>query len=125
MPVMARRARPQRPPRARGQRFQAFVRDYTAGMRPDDVRRLVDRDLPRAFTVLTRDQTGDPEPKGGLRRFLWRGRVVFLGLCFKLTPARRAIFALSILAAILGIFNLAIEVAGPAAAVRRAPSPAR
>ncbi|HZI63628.1 MAG TPA: PP2C family protein-serine/threonine phosphatase [Thermoanaerobaculia bacterium] len=121
---MARRARPQRPPRARGQRFQAFVRDYTAGMRPDDVRRLVDRDLPRAFTVLTRDQTGDPEPKGGLRRFLWRVRVLFLGLSYKLTPARRAIFALSILAAILGIFNLDIEVAGPAVDVRLDSSPA-
>jgi hypothetical protein len=121
---MARRARPQRPPRARTQRFQAFVRDYTAGMSPDEVRRLVDRDLPRAFTVLTRDQTGDPEPKGGLRRFLWRVRVLFLGLSYKLTPARRAIFALSILCALLGLVDFDVEVAGAAVDFRLDASPA-
>ncbi len=121
---MAHRARAQRPPRNRARGFQTFVRNYTAGMSPEEVRRLVDRDLPRAFTVLTRDQTGDPEPRGGLRRFLWRVRVLFLGLSYKLTPARRAIFALSILCALLGIFNLRFDIGGGSVDIGVDSSPA-
>ena len=121
---MARRARQPRPPRPRGQGFQAFVREYTAGMSQEEVRRLVGRDLPRAFTVLTRDQTGHPEPPGGLRRLLWRVRVLFLGLSYKLTPARRAIFALAVVCAVLGIMNLRLDVDGGSVDIGIDSSPA-
>jgi serine phosphatase RsbU (regulator of sigma subunit) len=70
------------------------------------LRRLVGRDARRAYRVITREQDLSAEPRGVLRRWLFRARVVFLGLSHKLTPARRVLFGLAILAALMGLFKI-------------------
>ena len=85
---------------------ERFVRDYTSGMRARDLRRLFDRDAAQAYDVLARDQTSKPEPKNDFRRFWYRVRVVFLGLSYRLTPARRALFAGSMLFLLAGLLGI-------------------
>jgi hypothetical protein len=84
-------------------RLQGFFTEYTKGMESRDLRRLFDRDAARAYEVLTREHEGEPEPTGRLKRFLHRGRLAFLGLSYKLTPARRLLFALSLLSFLFGL----------------------
>lgn len=87
------------------QRAQDFFRDYTAGLKPGDVRRLFDRDAARAYAVLTREHSGVPEPKKGLKRVFFRAKLAFLGLSYKLTPPRRILFAVSLLAFVIGLLG--------------------
>jgi serine phosphatase RsbU (regulator of sigma subunit) len=89
---------------------EQFVRDYTAGLRRQDLRRLFERDALEAYGVLTRDSAGRPEPETKVRRFWHRVRTVFLGLSYKLTPARRVLFAAAMIAFLLGVFDLRIQV---------------
>lgn len=83
---------------------RAFFRSYTEGMTARDMRRLFDRDAVEAYAVLARDQKQE-EPKDEFKRFLHRTKVVFLGLSYRLTPARRALFAGSLLFLLLGLFS--------------------
>lgn len=85
---------------------ERFVREYTAGLRADDVRRLFDRDAIQAYGVLTRDQANGREPEDSFWRFWHRVRVVFLGLSYKLTPVRRLLFAVSMLCLLLGLLDI-------------------
>ncbi|MDD5562815.1 MAG: PP2C family protein-serine/threonine phosphatase [Thermoanaerobaculaceae bacterium] len=55
--------------------------------------------------MITREQDLSAEPRGWLRRGLFRAKVLFLGLSYKLTPARRVLFAAAIVAAIFGLFK--------------------
>jgi sigma-B regulation protein RsbU (phosphoserine phosphatase) len=87
--------------RARG--LGAFVREYTAGLNRREIRRLFDRDAASAYSVLTREHAQLPEPKGRGKRFLFRARLAFLGLSYKLTPARRAVFALSLVCLVVAL----------------------
>jgi phosphoserine phosphatase RsbU/P len=91
-------------------RLQSFVRNYTAGMNSRDLQRLFRRDAANAYAVLTRDHAQEPEPKKGLKRWLHRTRLAFLGLSYKLTPARRLVFALAFLFLLLG-FTQNFEIA--------------
>lgn len=86
----------------RFQRVESFVRDYTGGVGAGDLKRLFDRDASHAFGVVTREHDGT-EPKGGIGRFFHRTKILFLGLSFKLTPPRRVLFALCILAAVIAL----------------------
>jgi hypothetical protein len=90
-------------------RIEDFVRDYTAGLSTREIHRLFDRDAANAYAVLTREHALGPEPAKGLRRFLFRVRVIFLGLSYKLTPPRRLLFAVAILSAFLGVLNVTIK----------------
>lgn len=90
-------------------RLQSFVREYTAGMNSRDLQRLFQRDAANAYAVLTRDHAQEPEPKKGLKRWLHRCRLAFLGLSYKLSPARRLVFALALLFLLLG-FTQNLEV---------------
>jgi sigma-B regulation protein RsbU (phosphoserine phosphatase) len=57
---------------------------------------LFARDAVDAYSVLTRDHaTEPPPPSHGLKRLWFHWRIFFLGLSYKLTPARRMLFALS------------------------------
>jgi sigma-B regulation protein RsbU (phosphoserine phosphatase) len=96
-----REARPQ--PRLK--RLQTFFREYTEGMSSRDVGRLFQRDAAEAYAVLTREHQEGPEPKKGLRRLFHRARLSFLGLSYKLSPARRFLFAASCLAFLFGLFG--------------------
>lgn len=100
---MAKRKAKPRPP---GGGFQQFVKDYTRGVSAVDLRKTIDDDLTRAYQVLTRDQEPIEVPRRGLRRLFVRARLLFLGLSYKLTPARRLVFALSVIAALLGLLDI-------------------
>ena len=93
------------------QRAERFVRDYTGGVGAGDLRRLFDRDAAHAFGVVTREHDG-AEPKGKLRRFFYRAKILFLGLSFKLSPPRRVLFGISIILSLLAIQNLNSATAG-------------
>jgi hypothetical protein len=86
------------------QQTRTFLRDYTAGADADQFRRLFDRDVADAYKVLARDRE-DVEPSHGLRRWLHRAKVLFLGLSYRLQPTRRVIFAVSLLLALLGLVD--------------------
>ena len=87
------------------QRLQTFFREYTEGLNPRDVRRLFDRDAAQAYKVLTREHGQGPEPKKGIKRGLFRAKLAFLGLSYKLTPPRRMLFGISLVAFVLGLFS--------------------
>src|SRR4029077_18797297 len=70
-------------------RLHGFFREYTEGLESRDFKRLFDRDAARAYAVLTREHSQVPEPKKGMRRFLFRAKLAFLGLSYKLSPPRR------------------------------------
>jgi sigma-B regulation protein RsbU (phosphoserine phosphatase) len=97
--------------RKRGGRLGRFLTEFTAGVTARDLQRVFERDAAHAYRVLARDQAETAEPRGRLRRWLYRAKVVFLGLSFKLTPARRVLFGIAILAALFGAirFNAVIE----------------
>ncbi len=74
------------------------------------MRQLVGRDARRAYRVITREQDLSAEPTGWVRRPFFRAKVLFLGLAHKLTPARRVLFGVSILAALLGLLKVGVVV---------------
>ena len=82
-----------------------FVRDYTEGFNVNDIKRLFDHDAPKAYAVLAREQGDREENLSDFRRFLHRTKVLFLGISYKLTPARRVLFALSLILALAGGCN--------------------
>src|SRR4029077_14562685 len=86
-------------------RLHGFFREYNEGLEPRDFKRLFDRDAARAYAVLTREHSQVPEPKKGMRRFLFRAKLAFLGLSYKLSPPRRLLFAASLLAFCFGLFS--------------------
>ena len=81
-----------------------FVRDYTAGLNVRDLRRLFDQDASRAYKVLVRDQPAG-ESGDDFKSFLHRTKILFLGLSYKLSPARRILFVAALLFALIGLFN--------------------
>lgn len=85
------------------QQLQTFIREYTAGFDQREFERLFQRDAAEAYSVLTRNHDRTFEPKKGFKRFLFRAKILFLGLSYKLTPARRALFILALLAFLVGL----------------------
>jgi sigma-B regulation protein RsbU (phosphoserine phosphatase) len=85
--------------------LERFLRDYTAGFSTGEVKRLFRRDASSAYSVLTREHAETPEPKPGLRRLLFRAKLAFLGLSYKLTPARRMLFAASLICFVVALFT--------------------
>lgn len=82
-----------------------FVREYTHGLNVRDLRRMFDEDATHAYKVLIRDYDPELEPVESKRRFLYRAKVVFLGLSYKLSPARRLLFLAALFFAVLGLAN--------------------
>jgi sigma-B regulation protein RsbU (phosphoserine phosphatase) len=91
-------------------RVRTFYREFTAGVTRGELRRLFRRDAAQAYRVLAREQDLSREPSGRIKRWFFRAKVVFLGLSFKLTPARRVLFGVSIAAALLGLVSGQVEV---------------
>lgn len=91
--------------------LRRFAADYAGGLRGEDLRRLFDRDASQALDVLV----GKDDSTAGRRPgHLERARRIFLGVSYRLTPARRLLFALSLVATILGLadFNAGIRTQG-------------
>jgi sigma-B regulation protein RsbU (phosphoserine phosphatase) len=90
---------------------ERFVRSYTEGMRESEIHRLFNRDAVTAYEVVTRGHAGEAEPAGRVRRFLHRARVLFVGLSFKLSPARRLVFAICIVLALVALVGVGTDAA--------------
>jgi sigma-B regulation protein RsbU (phosphoserine phosphatase) len=102
-------------------RIKDFYHEFTEGLTTEELRRLFGRDATQVYRVLTREQDLSREPTGRFRRFFFRGKVVFLGLSYKLTPARRVLFAVSIIAALLGLLQFRARVAAQDISVSMSP----
>lgn len=103
-----KRSRPSKPQKLIS-RMERFFHDYTAGLDSRDLRRMFDKDAVRAYAVLTQGHDEEPEPKG-IGRFFYRVKLTFLGLSYKLTPARRLLFAGSLIAFLVGLVGDPLEV---------------
>ena len=84
-------------------RLKEFYHEFTEGLTREELRRLFGRDAAQVYRVLTREEDLSKEPAGRFKRFFFRAKVVFLGLSYKLTPARRVLFGVSIIAVLLGL----------------------
>lgn len=71
-------------------------------MDPADLRRFVDRDAPRVYSVLLRERAAETAGTRGVRRWLRISKLLFLSISEKLSPPRRLIFLVSIGAALAG-----------------------
>lgn len=91
------------------QKAERFVRSSAAGIDGGEFQRLFDRDAARAYGVVTRDHAREDEPKGRVGRFFYRVRILFLGLAYKLSPPRRLVFAICMVLAVWGLFDLDID----------------
>jgi len=88
-------------------RLPEFVTTYTRDLKAEDLGRLFTRDAREAYEFFAR--TIDPKELEGLswqRRVLVKLRLFFTAFTMKLSPARRVVYAASIIFAIVGVFNL-------------------
>jgi phosphoserine phosphatase RsbU/P len=86
-------------------RLRGFFQEYTQGLESRDFKRLFDRDAAQAYAVLTREHSQEPEPEKRLRRLFFRARIAFLGISYKLSPPRRLLFGIAVLAFFFGLFS--------------------
>jgi serine phosphatase RsbU (regulator of sigma subunit) len=96
-----------RSPGSSGRFFEA----YTQGLTTVELERLFTRDTPEAYRFFTR--AIDYEALKKLpwhRRTLAHVRLFFLAFTMKLTPARRALYGLSLVCVLIGMFELFQEV---------------
>jgi sigma-B regulation protein RsbU (phosphoserine phosphatase) len=78
-----------------------LLRELPAGLRSRDLQTLFNRDAANAFRVLTREHAPAAEPTGWLARI----RLLFFGITFKLSPARRLLFLFATVAFVLGLLQ--------------------
>lgn len=84
-----------------------FLDTYTRDLRAEDLQRLFTRDARDAWRFFSRGI--DTSTLAGLpwhRRLIAHGRLLFLAFTMKLSPARRAVFGVALLAAVIGALNL-------------------
>jgi phosphoserine phosphatase RsbU/P len=84
-----------------------FVSSYTRDLKAEDLGRLFTRDTREAYEFFAK--TIDPKQFEGLRwhrRLIVHLRLFFTAFTMKLSPARRIVYAASIIFAVVGVFNL-------------------
>ena len=84
-----------------------FFGAYTQGLTTGDLERLFTRDTPEAYRFFSRHI--DYSSLARLpwhRRTIAHARLVFLAFTLKLSPARRAIFGMALVATVFGLFEL-------------------
>ncbi len=77
-------------------------------MNAGEIRRLVDRDASRAYSVLMRDQPDPESERRRGRRYFLRAKALFLSISQKLTPGRRLLFAGALISTFLGLFQVRV-----------------
>ena len=88
-------------------RLREFVTTYTRDLKAEDLGRLFTRDTREAYEFFAR--TIDAKQLEGLswhRRLIAQLRLFFTAFTMKLSPARRIVYAASIIFAVVGVFNL-------------------
>lgn len=110
-------------------RLREFFASYTRDLKAEDLGRLFTRDTREAYEFFARHI--DAKQLDGLRwhrRLIAQLRLFFIAFTMKLSPARRVVYAASIIFAGVGVFNLMqlrvsqAEIAQATASVRVAPS---
>ena len=84
-----------------------FLKDYVQGLTTVELERLFTRDAPEDYRFFSRGI--DIEALRKLpwhRRLFHHSRLFFLAFTLKLTPARRAIYGMALLATVIGLFYL-------------------
>jgi serine phosphatase RsbU (regulator of sigma subunit) len=100
---MRKRARPASGPHW----FDAWTRDVARDVTAEDLQRLFTRDTRDAYRFFTRGLDEDQLAKERwMRRQLLRIRQVFIAFTLKLSPARRALYLISLVIALIGLINL-------------------
>lgn len=89
--------------KSRRSRGKALLDDLTRGLSDGGLRRLVDRDAARAYSVLMRDQEPASPALRGPKRLLRDARLLFWSVSEKLTPPRRLLFVVGVGAGLLGL----------------------
>jgi len=93
--------------RTRTRRVTEFFDTYTKDLKAEDLQRLFTRDTREAYRFLTRGvQTDTFKALPWHRRLFAEARVLFLAFTMKLTPARRAVYGVSLVLMIIGLINL-------------------
>src|ERR1043166_4750909 len=88
-----------------------FFRAYTQGLTTSELERLFTRDAPEAYRFFSRQIDIDALKKlRWHRRTLTHARLFFLAFTLKLTPARRAIYGLALVATVIGLVELLRDV---------------
>jgi serine phosphatase RsbU (regulator of sigma subunit) len=84
-----------------------FLDAYTQGLSTTELERLFTQDAPEAYRFFSRaiDFT-ELQKLPWHRRTFAHARLFFLAFTLKLTPARRAIYAMALIAAVIGMFEL-------------------
>lgn len=84
-----------------------FLKDYIQGLTTTDLERLFTRDAPEAYRFFSRGiDVASLQTLPWYARIYHHARLFFLAFTLKLTPARRAIFGMSLLATLIGMFYL-------------------
>jgi serine phosphatase RsbU (regulator of sigma subunit) len=87
--------------------FDAWTRDVARDVTAEDLQRLFTRDTREAYRFFTRGLDEDQLAKERwTRRQLLRIRQVFVAFTLKLSPARRALYLVSLVIALVGVVNL-------------------
>src|SRR5689334_25411182 len=87
--------------------FDAWTRDLARDVTAEDLQRLFTRDTREAYRFFTRGLDEDQLAKQRwTRRQLLRIRQVFTAFTLKLSPARRALYLISLVIALVGVVNL-------------------
>lgn len=93
-------------------RLVRFGREFTGGLSRRDLERMFDEDATHAFTVLAGEgpERSEQESFGdNVKIFLLQAKAFFLGLAFKLSPARRVLFAAALLLPMVGLVVSALD----------------
>jgi phosphoserine phosphatase RsbU/P len=93
--------------KTRTRRIQDFVDTYTRDLTADDFQRLFTRDTRDAYKFFTRgvdDQALKSLPWH--KRIVTQARMLFMAFTMKLSPARRMLYAISLVLAFIGLVNL-------------------
>jgi sigma-B regulation protein RsbU (phosphoserine phosphatase) len=87
--------------------FDAWTRDIARDVTAEDLQRLLTHDTRDAYRFFTRGLDEDQlAKKPWWRRALLRVRLVFTAFTLKLSPARRSLYLISLVVALIGVMKL-------------------
>jgi sigma-B regulation protein RsbU (phosphoserine phosphatase) len=93
--------------KTRTRRLQDFVDTYTRDLTANDFQRLFTRDTRDAYRFFARGVDTDAlKDLPWHRRLLAQARMLFMAFTMKLSPARRMLYAISLVLAFIGLVNL-------------------
>ncbi len=95
-------------------RVSDFVDTYTRDLKAEDLQRLFTRDTREAYDFFARHV--DSSPYDALprhKRWLHQARLIFMAFTMRLSPARRAVYALALLATLVGVIQLMTRFSTP------------